>query len=380
VKNRFVQRENILKVLLLLPGWLVFALSRLAIRDDKLVAFGVHTRSFSGNSKALFLADDDDFSKVFISSDRALVEKLQREGFRAFTKFSIKGAYHCLKAGTYLYSGFPSDINFWLSNGARYVNVWHGTPLKKIERDISTGPYSKKNKHPRLFRLLAPYLLTTPDAVLVSSAYEEKCFKTAFGLKDSLFVRAFPPRLEACLDDVVRQEAPHKVLYVPTWRDDHSFRFDDYVDLTSFNDFLQRNEIEYLIKRHPSDKGQFIGDDWTHISILEQDSDIYDFLVDAAILVSDYSSMIFEGLYISKPVALFCPDYEIYQENSREFYIDPFRDLPVLISCNQAGLEEHILALLKDMKISEERCRPFRPYPPQKHLLARLVEKSHSQP
>ena len=60
-------------------------------------------------------------------------------------------------------------------------------------------------------------------------------------MEDKNIFRAFPPRLQ----DLVQNNNPKNdneknILYVPTWRDDHSFNFSDHINLNSFNKFLRR--------------------------------------------------------------------------------------------------------------------------------------------
>ena len=98
------------------------------------------------------------------------------------------------------------------------------------------------------------------------------------------------------------------------------------------------------IKLHPSDKSlENIDQEFSNIEIIDQNQDVYTLLEKSDIVMSDYSSMVFEALYLSKPVILFCPDYDTYQKNSREFYIDPCKDLPVKVSYLQTELEENLL-------------------------------------
>lgn len=371
--------RNILSIVFLVPCWALYLFSRIPIRSTTLIVFGVHTNSFSGNVKELFLTSKSEYKKVFISSNYALVKELRLEGYKAHTKYSLYGIYYALRAGTYIYSQFPSDINFWLSGGARYINVWHGTPIKKIERDIATGYYSKRNRYKWFFGLVAPYLLVKPNALLVSSAYEEKCFKSAFDLDDDAFVRAFPPRLETLITGGAGINSEGNILYAPTWRDDHSFHFEDYVDLDSFNVFLKDNRIRFFIKLHPSDKAIDIDVELSNIVTIDKNEDVYDFLKDTDVLVSDYSSMTFESLYLSQPVVLFFPDYEAYQKRSRAFYIDPCKDLPVEVSYSQSELEQKLLLAMKERQVDMEKFEPFRPYPVQKKLLEQLVRKAHKQ-
>jgi len=369
--------NRVLSIILLVPGWVLYFFSNLSVRSTKIVAFGVHTNSFSGNSKQLFLTSNSECLNIFISSNKVLVTKLQGKGYKAYAKYSLYGIYYALRAGTYVYSQYPSDINFWLSGGAKYINVWHGTPIKKIERDISTGYYSSRNKYKWFFKLIAPYLFARADAFLVSSAYEEHCFMSAFDMGDGSFVRAFPPRLKALAESSEDRCTERNVLYVPTWRDDHSFRFEDYVDMESFNGFLKENRIIFYIKHHPSDRVLDNEVAFPNIIAIGRNEDVYDFLKDADALVSDYSSMIFESLYILRPAVLFCPDYDHYQKNARTFYIDPRKDLPVKVFYTQAELEQGLLCALKERQLDIKKIEPFRPYPVQERVLEQLMAIAH---
>ena len=368
-----------LSSILTLPLWIVFFLSKYIPKDKNLIALGTHTDSFSGNVKSLFLESSDPlYKKVFISDNKKLVAQLNSQGYESYSKLSLNGMRQSLRAGTYVYSGFPSNINFWLSNGAKYVNVWHGTPIKKIERDVTTGKYSLKNRYEWVFKILKPYLLTKPDVLLVSSEHEKKCFKSAFNVKEDQIFRAFPPRLEKLTERAQADKQEKNILYVPTWRDDHSFSFSEYVNLDSFNTFLEKNKLKFNIKLHPSDKSMQTDKKYSNIVWVDQNEDVYDYLNDTDILLSDYSSMVFEALYLSKPVVLFCPDYATYQKNSREFYIDPCEDLPVEVSYIQDELEEKLLYSLKNTTIDKEKFKVFEPYKVKNDLFKQLIQKAHS--
>ena len=156
---------------------------------------------------------------------------------------------------------------------------------------------------------MAPYLLAKPEALLVSSPYEEKLFATAFALDESSFVREFPPRLESLSSTSNQKKRTANILYTPTWRDDQAFKVEDYVDWHSFNTFLEMHGLNFYIKPHPSDNAIYPGTEFSHIATIIKDDDIYSEIKKMDIIVSDYSSMIFEGLYLAMPFILFCPDY-----------------------------------------------------------------------
>jgi len=365
-----------------LPLWLIYLLSGLFPRDKTLVLFGVHTAALSGNVKALFLEESDPrFRKIFLSDDPEHIRFLRAQGGEAYRRKSLRGIWYALRGGTYIYSGFPSDIGFWLSKGAGYINLWHGTPLKHIERDVRKGRYGVKNRYRYLFRIFKPHLVTPPDLLLVSSEYERRCFGSAFGIPEQAMFKAYPPRLSGLLRQKERTLRKRTLLYAPTWRDDHSFRLSDYIDLRSFNDFLKRTDLFFLVKLHPSDRNAAEeSDEFSHITFVAPQEDIYDYLPAVSLLVSDYSSMIFEAFYLNKPVVLFCPDAEDYREKSRDFYLDPCRELPVSITRTQKELERALRDAFSgtqaNMSLPEAL---FRPYPPQEALLSKLLERLHGE-
>ena len=370
--------RRLLAVVLLIPCWLLFSLSGLVKRNPRIVAFGVHTKSFSGNVKSLFLTAESEYSKVFISSNRKLINQLQEQGHIAYTPYSFRGILYALQAGTYVYSGFPSDINYWLSRGAKYVNVWHGTPIKKIERDVSTGYYSLRNRFRRLYLFVAPYSLAKPDVLLVSSPYEEECFATAFALDEDSLVRAFPPRLIDLITTRQKDRRNANILYTPTWRDDRSFHVEEYINWHSFNAFLEMHGLYFHIKQHPSDDTICPWAEFSNIATIGSDEDVYSQLMRMDILLSDYSSMIFEACYLAMPVILFCPDYFTYTQNNRELYIDPGAFFQLAISSSQKELEEHILLSLKEEYVAPSLSDQLSPYPIEDNLLRRLVEKAYA--
>lgn len=279
----------------LIPGWCIFFLTYLVKRDKNIVVFGVHTSSFSGNVKALLLEENSPLiRKLFIGKTYSVVENVRLYGIEAHWKYSIKGIWYCLRAGNYVYSSYPSDINYWLSGGAKYINVWHGTPWKMIEQDVETGYYALRNKYRFLFSMLAPYLFVKPDILLTSSKYERKCFSSAFRVENERFILAFPPRLTQLVKHLSQDnERSFNILYAPTWRDDQSFLINEYFDFTRLNILLQEKASILYIKLHPSDKAE-VANEYSHIKVVAKEKDIYELVKECELLITDYSSMLFE--------------------------------------------------------------------------------------
>lgn len=325
-------------------GWPLYFISSLFIKNKNKYVFGVHTQSFSGNVKALLL--DKTFAqgskKFFIYRSSTLKKQLAQldDTIEYFYFLNPMGLWHTMTAGYYIYSSYISDINYWTSSRAIHFNVWHGTPLKKIEKDVTTGFYAIKNKYAYILHYIFPYLYQRPHKLLVSSSYEKRCFKTAFDVEDSVFVEAFPPRLNEVIEKI-----PHTpkdiLLYTPTWRDDGSFSLYQHIDLTSFNTFLTQENLLLIVKPHPSDTSLHIDHSYSNITLADKVTDIYALLPSTKILITDYSSMMFEAMYSNIPVVLFCPDLMHYTQHSREFYTD-IQSLPFTLTKTQKELQKNL--------------------------------------
>lgn len=345
-------------------GWGGYFLSGFFKRDENKIIFGTHTGTLSGNIKNLYLDDEyeKDYQKIFIYKNKKIRSSLEKlEGkYLYFSAFSIEGVYHILTAKKFIYSSYVSDISYWLSNGATLFNVWHGTPLKKIERDVATGFYSIRNKYEAVFKFIFPYLYVRPTKLLVCSKYEKQCFRTAFDVKDDVFIEAFPPRLKKLKSDYQMIKEKDIVIYAPTWRDDASFQFYKNCDLDKLNTLMLEKKLICLIKPHPSDKTKHLDKKYSNIKMAELSEDFYVLVRNAKLVITDYSSVMFDCMYCNIPVVLFCPDLDNYLRNSREFYYD-INALPFSITYSYQELFE-LIAFNPRVQNGNEMFFPYKSF------------------
>ncbi|QIM64077.1 CDP-glycerol glycerophosphotransferase family protein [Frederiksenia canicola] len=347
-------------IFIAMGGWWIYFFSGFFPRSEMKIVFGVHTNSLSGNVKALYLDSNyqKNKTKVFIYKNkkvRSYLKELNGD-YIYYSVFSIKGIWHILTAKKFIYSSYPSDISFWLSRGAELFNVWHGTPLKKIERDVNTGFYAIKNRYERILKFIFPYLYAKPNLLLVSSDYEKKCFTTAFSVSGSQLVLAFPPRLIESRKDYINSINKDSILYCPTWRDDNSFSFYKNCNLSDLNELMIKENKLFIIKAHPSDSSVHLDKKYSNIKLADRTDDFYQLVKRASLVITDYSSIMFDCLYCNIPVALFCPDIQNYLKNSREFYCE-MNQLPFAVYKNLIDL-----VASKEHKLNSDKIHYFSPY------------------
>ena len=170
----------------------VYCLSFLMPRSKRIWVFGsTFGHRFADNPKYLYLyvsqVHKDSTKAIWISKDRDIVNNLVSQGLPAYYLYTPKGIWHCLRAGVYIYDNYSKDVCFLLSGGAKKFNLWHGIPLKKINRDnlfdYVRNPRSKREKVKWALRRIqdekpSHYVLTTSEFLrpIFSSAFHTKSY------------------------------------------------------------------------------------------------------------------------------------------------------------------------------------------------------------
>ena len=132
------------------------------------------------------------------------------------------------------------------------------------------------------------------------------------------------------------------ILYAPTFRDGkgqdkHEFRPE--MDFESLSHSLKENQV-FLICPHPVMQNRIVPDSYENI-IQVEDFTTNEMMYISDLLVTDYSSVIFEYSLLNKPMVFYCYDYDEY---NRDFYLDYKKDLPGQLFRNYAELEKYISA------------------------------------
>ena len=147
------------------------------------------------------------------------------------------------------------------------------------------------------------------------------------------------------------------ILYAPTWRVRN--RFEMQMDLEKMRERLS-NEYILLIRLHhfcatgydvPAD-GQFIFD----LSAYNCVEDLY---LISDLLITDYSSVMFDYALLHKPMLFFTYDLEEYSEQLRGVYVDIEKEAPGPLVFNTDELVDTIAHLDTEMEKCRERTQRF---------------------
>jgi CDP-ribitol ribitolphosphotransferase len=148
------------------------------------------------------------------------------------------------------------------------------------------------------------------------------------------------------------------ILYAPTFRGDRSSdaRFSDTLDLRRLRETLGDDHV-ILVRLHPFIReGVVIGPDLAGFAIEVSDHpDINELLPLSDLLVTDYSSVIFEYSLLGKPMLFFAPDHTAY-EDERGFYFDYRTGVPGPV----VDTTDEVAAAIRANRFDLERVAAFR--------------------
>lgn len=253
-----------------------------------------------------------------------------------------------LTAG-YLVNNVTFPTYFIRHPAQRYCNTWHGVPMKAMGRDMVAPLGSMANSQRNflqsniLLNMGEYYRETTIQPYYVEPLVADNLFDCGAPRVDDLISPKIDMgELRGRYSIADRQKV---VLFAPTWRG-NSLAVDKgaadvqtalalQIAQTLGNDYFVLFSAHQMAKVPAGTLAQ-------NCAVLHDDENINDILTIVDIMVSDYSSIIFDFLPIDRPIVLFTPDIDDYRIN-RGLYIGP-DDLPCANSTTLAEMIEAIRA------------------------------------
>ncbi len=226
----------------------------------------------------------------------------------------------------------------------KVIQIWHACGAFKMFGQRGT-PFSTKAE----LAYHARY-----DLVSVSSENIRTVYADAFDI-DVRKVKAMGvPRTDMYFDEKIKQEKKEEifqahpefckrylVIYAPTFRDTGEDRasFIPELDFDRLSANLPEDML-FLICPHPLMTTRILPKEYDNI-IEVRDINTNDMMFAADLMITDYSSVIFEYSLLNKPILFYCYDYDEYD---RGFYLRYPQDLPG----EMIRTQEELLAYLTD--------------------------------
>ena len=286
----------------------------------------------------------------------------RKDGIRKPFSFFIGKAFHMATAGTILEDNeFLPMAYLHFSKKVKVVQLWHGTgTIKKFGQDANSGELAdlEKRVDERITHLI------------VNSEFTKKQYAHTFGMEESRALVLGLPRSDLLQDTEYLEKRRKKfymdypelrnkriVLYAPTFRDSQADHPTLPLDFREFANELPKDTV-MLLRLHPFVAQAF---DSSALRAVERKimnmSDyvgVTTLLAVADILVTDYSSIVFEFCLLKKPMIFYAYDLEQFRENGRDFYEDYETMVPGPIVKNQAELLDAIEKVSDNPEIVEQ--------------------------
>ncbi|MCP3822164.1 CDP-glycerol glycerophosphotransferase family protein [Streptomyces sp. A3M-1-3] len=217
-------------------------------------------------------------------------------------------------------------------DGQTVVQTWPGTPLWRIGTDLAGTLYAD-HRHlgalPRLARqwdvLVSPSRFATPG-LRRALAYGGEVLEAGSPGNDLLFAPGRRKRAERVRRELGIEGGKRVVLYAPTFRDHLAYapgrhRFGPALDLAAAERALGRDHV-LLVRRHPQVTGSVPGARAPFARDVSGHPRTGELLLAADVLVTDYSSLMFDFAHTGRPMLFHTYDLEHYRDTVRGFTLD----------------------------------------------------------
>lgn len=220
--------------------------------------------------------------------------------------------------------------------GTTYLQTWHGTPLKRLGFDIEAqGPEidARESLHQESqgWDLLLSESRYCSEVLVRAFKYHGEVIELGYPLTDALLNEPCPSVRR--LRRLGLPAGKRYILYAPTWRDDKQIApwqhsLDLNLDLQLLEAHLPDDCI-LLIKAHHL-VAETLDPAILPINVVDMShvEDINDLCAVAAVLITDYSSVLFDFAVTGRPILLYCYDLDTYANQTRGLYLDIAQDLP----------------------------------------------------
>ena len=214
-----------------------------------------------------------------------------------------------------------------LRKGQSLIQIWHACgAFKKFGLDAPSTRSEAEEKS----------LHSQYGAVIVTSEKCRKYYAGAFGISEDICLPLGLPRTDRLFTDKEKMrenilkkhpefEGKRIYLYCPTFREDKGERtvYDPKINWSELSNALCDDEI-FVIRRHPVMDYRLT--DREHPNILDlTDESTLELTAASDVIITDYSSVIYDACLLSVPSVFYCPDYKDYE---RGFYLEFPDDLP----------------------------------------------------
>ncbi|MEU0136182.1 CDP-glycerol glycerophosphotransferase family protein [Streptomyces sp. NPDC006296] len=264
--------------------------------------------------------------------------------------------------------GFPQSLD--KPSGTTYLQTWHGSAYKRMGFDETRVRLQNAPQRERLQRAVHRF-----DHFLVRSEHDERTLARAYRLPERTLLRTGYPRNDLLFAARARDEAEGRlprpalaaglglpdhrkvVLYAPTFRGGPGKRRRQrpLLDVARFAERFGDTHT-LLVRAHYLEVASLPACPPGTVVDVSRHHDTGELLALADVLVTDYSSIMFDYALLDRPIVLFAPDLDAYAAE-RGSYFDLREKAPGPVASTEEELFD-VLARLKtaDVEFQERRA------------------------
>lgn len=340
--KKIIVRLNLIKLLSVF-----FYIFRIfPIKKNKIVFVNFSGKGFGDNAKYIYNELNKQNEKYdFVWLVRGDNYKDIPTNIRTVKIFSILSFYELATAKIWINNSRFDQFVVKRKNQF-YIQTWHGgLALKKIE-------YDAEDKLSQYYKKVMKNDNKMIDLMISNSTFCTNMYKNGFKYSGEILEKG-SPRNDILINnnyEIIKKVklkygiTDEKVLlYAPTFRNDYKNNpYDiDFENLINKLEKVTNQKWKVMIKLHPriTDASKYIDNINKFINVTSY-SDIQELINLCDLLITDYSSTMFEAMIAKKPVIIYANDFESYN-NERGVYFN-FKELPFPLSQNNKQLYEII--------------------------------------
>ncbi len=267
--------------------------------------------------------------------------------------FSKEYLYELHTAHFIICNARTSDSYFWRKRKNQvYIQTWHSSlRLKTIEKDAE--------KHlPENYINAAKSDSKKIDYIISGCEFSTNIFINSFWYSGKI-IKSGTPRIDYLLNNEKDNSLYNKigispeykyVLYAPTFRSDKNFQYDfDFENLTKTLENKFGGKWRVLYRLHPNLTFSHAQSNLIDTCInVSRYPDMQELMLVSDMLITDYSSCMFDAAYTKKPCLLFMKDYDKYTSSERELYFN-ITSLPFAKAYSEVELTNEILSFNNEL-------------------------------
>lgn len=319
--------ENIVKLIF-------FFLIKIIPKSKNILVFGDRGGiRFADNSRYLFFylnKNHSEFRCIWITKNPEIYNLLKNLNYEVCFSNSIKGIYYCLIAKWHLFNFIEDDIHKIITTFSNSILLWHGVLPKKL----NSINHKRNIVNNFIYKRIKKYFVY-PNEKLAKNIID-RFPKYKYDLLKSNLPRNIhlEKNSETFLtnneEKIIKEIVSSKKKiygYFPTWREDGLEIFRDIKNLhklQNLNDALKKTNSIMLLKKHMNsekkDGNRRYNPEIEKIILklknldsfifADFDTDLNSILTKCDYLITDYSGVVFDYLYLKRPIILYVPDYE----------------------------------------------------------------------